>query len=204
MFRETLADASISLNIVGKGDTKLLSGVLYVPKMSYGLISVSRLERKDKAWAFRAEPCRMLGYSEDGKHTYIVLNVRTGRIVWDRADVVFDESFYSDGLFPSFEDGDIDSDFGCEETANCLEDLRHMWLSASASAALAIPPLPYSPASVDEALAGPDSLLWIAAIKKELENMERLGVMEYAQQQEGHGMKMKMILKTAYNNDFSV
>jgi hypothetical protein len=199
-----------------------------------------------------------------------VLNVRTGRIVWNRADVVFDESFYEvlrehqknpdsplvhelfdslppvtkseesqersqvydpegfagdlgtehgtgssfsdtavtasyeEGLFPGLEDGYIDSDFECEETVNCLEDLRHMWLSASASAALAIPPLPYSPASVDETLAGPDSLLWRAAIKKELENMERLGVMEYAQQQKGHGMKMKMILKTADNNDFSV
>jgi hypothetical protein len=34
--------------------------------------------------------------------------------------------------------------------------------------------------------------------------MERLGVMEVAEKQEGHGMKMKMILRTAYNNDFSV
>jgi hypothetical protein len=48
-----LADASVSLNIVGKGDTKLLSGVLYVPKMSYGLISVSRLDSEGYIMIFR-------------------------------------------------------------------------------------------------------------------------------------------------------
>jgi hypothetical protein len=236
-----------------------------MPFYAPGVYHLTKKERKGRAWAFKAEPCRMLGYSEDGKHSYHVLNVRTGKVVRDRSDCVFDESFYEvlrehqknpdshmihelfdlfppssesgqteeaqvcdcevgefsvsfsgdpdsaavtdscwEGLFPGVPNGDFASDFDCEDQVDSLEDLRQMWLASTASAALDIPALPTAPATVEEALAGPDREVWCAAILKELAVMEKLGVMERAQQQHGHGMKMKMILRTAYNNDFTV
>jgi hypothetical protein len=233
-----------------------------VPFYAPGVYHLTKEERKGKSWEFKAEPCRMLGYSEDGKHTYIVYNVRTGKVMYDRADVIFDESFHHVlrenqknpnsqlifELFDQFEehpaegqepiipiideskkpgpdenyfgpdtdpddtdqetDSDsamfsntIETDFDGDEQS-CEVDCDD-WLIAAA-AALNIPPLPPSPDSIEEALSGADSKLWHAAIIKELETMERLKVMEPAEVQTGHGMKMKLILKTAYNNDFTV
>jgi hypothetical protein len=283
-----------------------------------GVYYLTKEERKGKAWTFKAEPCHLLGYSEDGKGSYIVVNTNTGKVVWDRADCVFDESFYevlrenqrnpdshlihelfdklspvgwmsdeaesipkadepipsdkdetrakrakADGLrfldkgvkdvetstrrlrssdknesesldegvtddeaavtsadfgvgyFPDFFASDpanpvsvagasvADSAQDFDEIKESADHLQSLWLSASA-AALSLSPLPYSPKSVEEALSGPDKAVWHSAIHKELQTMERLGVMEVAEKQEGHGMKMKMTLRTAYNNDFSV
>jgi hypothetical protein len=237
-----------------------------VPFFAPGVYHLTKEERKGKSWENKAEPCRMLGYSEDGKGSYIVLNVRTGRIVKDRADCIFDESFHevlkehrkhpdsplvyelfdkfeqnpaagdkavlpssvhfppkiipvgkSDltpdedpgetdvetdsesylTLFPNTVETDFDGDMlGIEQ--DCDD-----WMAAAAQLQ-DLPPLPPSPPSIEAALAGPDKELWRAAIKKELDTMERLKVMAPAEKQTGHGMKMKMILKTAYNNDFSI
>jgi hypothetical protein len=200
-----------------------------MPFFAPGVYHLTKEERKGKSWAFKAEPCHLLGYSEDGKSYYIVANANTGKVVWDRADCVFDESFYevlrenqrnpdshlihelfdklsplsdvptvspkadesessdegvtdveSDkdaavtsadfgvGYFPDFfapDPADADAvsfagalvtdsaqDFDViEESADHLQSL---WLSASA-AILSLPPLPYSPKSVEEALGGP-------------------------------------------------
>jgi hypothetical protein len=247
-----------------------------VPFYAPGVYHLTKEERKGKSWEWKAEPCRMLGYSEDGKNSYIVQNVRTGRVVRDRADCIFDESFHqvlrenqknpnsqliyelfeqfehyppvdtpepiwheritadqwqgklaeskasdlhpdtdpkefdsdpdvtdsetdSDNLalFPDTSETDFDGDFiGIEQ--DCDD-----WRVASA-AALDLPPLPPAPDNIEEALAGPDSKLWHAAIMKELEMMEKLKVMDVAQEQHGPGMKMKMILRTTYNNDFTI
>eukprot|EP00601_Ochromonadales_sp_CCMP2298_P029468 CAMPEP_0173331452 /NCGR_PEP_ID=MMETSP1144-20121109/3805_1 /TAXON_ID=483371 /ORGANISM="non described non described, Strain CCMP2298" /LENGTH=263 /DNA_ID=CAMNT_0014276227 /DNA_START=180 /DNA_END=968 /DNA_ORIENTATION=- len=41
-----LGDNDKSVDIVGQGDTNLFNGVLHVPKMSYGLISISRFDKQ--------------------------------------------------------------------------------------------------------------------------------------------------------------
>ncbi|KAJ1400060.1 hypothetical protein B484DRAFT_354995, partial [Ochromonadaceae sp. CCMP2298] len=77
-------------------------------------------------------------------------------------------------LFPDTSETDFDGDFiGIEQ--DCDD-----WRVASA-AALDLPPLPPAPDTIEEALAGPDSKLWHAAIMKELEMMEKLKVVDVAQ-----------------------
>lgn len=66
-----------------------------------------------------------------------------------------------------------------------------------------IPQLPPDPKSLQEALNGPDRLKWIMAILEELEQMEEYGVFGPAEQT-GRGMKMKLVLKVKYDNDFSM
>jgi hypothetical protein len=41
-------------------------------------------------------------------------------------------------------------------------------------------------------------------LPSDLETMKRFKVIKPVEVQTGHGMKMKLILKTAYNNDFTV
>ena len=51
-----------------------------VPFYAPGVYHLTNDERKDP-WSPKARPCRMLGYSEDHKDAYIILNVDTGRII---------------------------------------------------------------------------------------------------------------------------
>lgn len=63
-----------------------------------GVYHVTKEERMARgAWAPKAEPCRMLGYDETCKNTYIVYNVRTKKIV-SRRDCIFDESMSAQDL----------------------------------------------------------------------------------------------------------
>jgi hypothetical protein len=62
---------------------------------SPGVYHLTSEERKGKSLAFKAEPCRMLGYSSKSKNTYIVLNTKKNK-VFERRDVVFDESYYQE------------------------------------------------------------------------------------------------------------
>jgi hypothetical protein len=64
-----------------------------VPFYAPGVFHLTKDERKGKTWAHKAEPCRMLGYAEGEKNSYLVLNVRTGAVT-SRRDCVFDESFF--------------------------------------------------------------------------------------------------------------
>lgn len=66
-----------------------------------------------------------------------------------------------------------------------------------------IPQLPQDPKSLNEALTGPDRDKWIIAILEELKQMEDYGVFGPAEQT-GRGMKMKLVLKVKYENDFSI
>jgi hypothetical protein len=60
---------------------------------SPGVYHLTKDERKGKSLAFKAEPCRMLGYAPESKNSYIVLNTRTGKR-FTRKDCIFDESYY--------------------------------------------------------------------------------------------------------------
>jgi hypothetical protein len=48
-----LGDQSVELSVKGVGDTELLQDVLHVPRMSFGLISVSRLDQEGHISIFR-------------------------------------------------------------------------------------------------------------------------------------------------------
>ena len=63
----------------------------FVPFYCPGVYHCSKEERKGKAWAYKAEPCRMLGYDENTKDGYIVLKVRNGQVL-TRRDCIFDEN----------------------------------------------------------------------------------------------------------------
>jgi hypothetical protein len=63
----------------------------FVPFYCPGVYHCTKEERKHKAWAYKAEPCRMLGYDENTKDGYIVLKVRNGEIL-TRRDCIFDEA----------------------------------------------------------------------------------------------------------------
>ncbi len=63
--------------------------------------------------------------------------------------------------------------------------------------------LPKDPTDVDEALAGPEGDNWREAIRKEFNNFDVRSVFGEAPQT-GRAMKTKLILKYAYNNDYSI
>jgi hypothetical protein len=60
---------------------------------SPGVYHLTKDERKLKSLAYKAEPCRMLGYSSKSKNTYILLNTRRHK-TFERRDVIFGESCY--------------------------------------------------------------------------------------------------------------
>jgi transposase InsO family protein len=64
--------------------------------------------------------------------------------------------------------------------------------------------LPVQPVSVQEALSGADKELWYAAIQKELKQLDELTVLRLADEQFGHGMKTKMVLRVSFDNEFNV
>jgi hypothetical protein len=78
------------------------------------------------------------------------------------------------------------------------------WRSDVACNMLDIPKLPHAPATVRDGLDGPDRLKWWDAIKKELDQMSSIGAIKIAKVQYGRSMKMKMILKTKYDNEFNI
>jgi hypothetical protein len=58
-----LGDKRMQGPIVSKGDTDLLSGVLHVPKLSYGLISIARLDIERYISIFRNERVWVVAHS---------------------------------------------------------------------------------------------------------------------------------------------
>jgi hypothetical protein len=55
-----------------------------------GVYHLTKEERKD-TWDFKAHKCRMLGYDERCKNTYVIVTIPEGRII-SRKDCLFDES----------------------------------------------------------------------------------------------------------------
>jgi len=64
--------------------------------------------------------------------------------------------------------------------------------------------LPHEPKTVKEALSGPDKEKWGEVIRKELSQLESQGVYTMAEDQHGHGMKVKMVLRVSLDNEFKV
>lgn len=64
-----------------------------IPFFAPGVYHLPKETRRDKAWSYRAEPCRMLGYSDTSKNTYIVLRVPGGKVV-ERHDCRFNQNVH--------------------------------------------------------------------------------------------------------------
>lgn len=65
----------------------------FVPFYAPGVYHLTKAERRNKPWAYKAAPCRMLGLAKGIKNGYLVLNVKDGSIK-TRTDCIFDESLY--------------------------------------------------------------------------------------------------------------
>jgi hypothetical protein len=61
-----------------------------------GVYHLTADERRFKAWEWRAQPCRMLGYSDTSKETYVVVKQGITKLegVVEQADCIFDEGFH--------------------------------------------------------------------------------------------------------------
>jgi len=50
----------------------------------------------------------------------------------------------------------------------------------------------------------PDKYKWIPVIMQEFQQMDDKGVMEFAKDQSGHGMKTKLVLTITYDNEMDL
>jgi hypothetical protein len=202
-----------------------------------GVYHLTYDERRGQSWLPKSQLCRMLGYSKEVKLGYIILNVRTGKVIV-RTDCVFDEtvpSFIDDAIVDEEEEEEeeedlvyIDSDeedalvvtadvfldnpvdeinhslpyVTCVDNANTVSELRRCKndICYVIHDVVALPP---NPASVKEALAGPDREHWLKAINNELQNFDDRHTFAEASQV-GRAMKTKFILKYMYKNDMTI
>jgi hypothetical protein len=77
------------------------------------------------------------------------------------------------------------------------------WRNTLLCAAGLVEPLPQDPKTVSEALQGPHAELWEAAIRKELDQFRTRTTFGPAEQ-EGRGMKTKLILYYKYDGDYNL
>ena len=77
---------------------------------------MTKEERKGKAWSYKAQKCRMLGYDEQCKDTLIVLTVPNGKIV-SRKDCIFDEA-----LCEQFDIESVFNEYESDELLDMLEN----------------------------------------------------------------------------------
>ena len=80
-----------------------------VPFYAPGVYHLTREERRDTAWDPKAEPCRFLGFDPACKNGYVILNMRTRRIV-TRKDCIFDERLSNFPINDDYEENDSDAD----------------------------------------------------------------------------------------------
>jgi len=206
----------------------------YVPFYAPGVYHITKQERKNDTWKYKAVMCRFLGYSDTSKRTYILLNVEKNSIV-TRSDAIFDESLYEVvreirlkqdetkldklfGMLQNFyhfkndaltEDETVNSciyPMDINEEADDLEVhvLLTHYLEDLVNAAHNITPLPPAPANVEEALEGPERKQWKEAIDAEFKQLDKHEVLKWAEVQHGRGMKTKMVLQTKYGMDYSI
>ena len=202
-----------------------------------GVYHLTYEERRGQSWLPKSQLCRMLGYSKEVKLGYIVLNVRTGKVIV-RTDCIFDEtvpSYIDEEIVDEEEEEEeeeelvyissgeedemevtaavfldepvIDDKYSLPyipivETANTVSELRRCKndICYAVHDVIALPP---NPASVQEALAGPDRVHWLKAINDELQNFDDRHTFAEAPQT-GRAMKTKMILKYMYKNDMTI
>jgi len=86
-----------------------------------------------------------------------------------------------------------------EEVLNVTE-----WFNETVQRSFNSIKLPKPPSSPEEAIHGPDKDIWIPVIMKEFQQMDDKGVMELAKDQNGHGMKTKLVLTITYDNEMNL
>jgi len=64
--------------------------------------------------------------------------------------------------------------------------------------------LPPDPKNLEDALSLPDREEWIQAISKETDNFDSRDILRYAEDQNGHAMKTKLVFKYTYTNDYQL
>ncbi|MBL4704061.1 MAG: DDE-type integrase/transposase/recombinase [Flavobacteriales bacterium] len=218
-----------------------------IPFYAPGIYHVSKEERKGKGgFTPKGRLCRMLGYDERSKNTYIVLDILT-RSIYTRKSCIFDLNNRNDPQFSDFDqmdpldiddtdytpenwvtspvvshdddddddyDGDDNDDGGeypyWKEYANVEVDDCHLkvvgvddWNSDQLYISQNVIKLPDDPRSVHDALSGDSRDLWMVAIRKELEQFNTFKIFGPAEQA-GRAMKTRLLLKYAYNNDYSI
>jgi hypothetical protein len=160
------------------------------------------------------------------------LDVEKNRIV-TRSDAIFDEALFEvvreaklypdeatlEELLKVLRNFKNDAQKEDEAVSNCIHQMHAddsqeydlevqvsliHYLNDIVSAAHNITPLPPVPASVEEALNGPDKEQWKEAINKELKQLDKHEVLKWTDQQSGRGMKTKMVLQTKYDMDYSI
>lgn len=233
----------------------------FVPFYAPGVYHLTNDERKGP-WAPKAKPCRMLGYADQYKRAYYILNIETGRVIVrencvfnlteaaveideidvdqgeDRDDIdefeimiedsddeetdddndVSDDEVENEDVL-GLPDIELDPNLGVQEefdyggdnpywhitntelttTYSLYGDWRHHVLLIAG----VILPLPPNPKSVEEALRSDHADKWETAITKELDQFRLRNTFGPAEQ-EGQGMKTKLILYYKYDGDYNL
>lgn len=197
-----------------------------IPFYAPGVYHLTKDERKKNSWKFKAEPCRFLGYDHRTKHGVLLLKCSTNKIV-TRDDYVFDVIYLTalreaqldptdNSVQEFFLNQEIESEpLSTEDDSEVYEsvmlsiiesndyatDALYEWYNHTVCTIFGLEPLPPSPKSVTEALEGPNAAEWRIAIDKELIQMEDVFA---TAEQSGPGMKVKLVLKVTYDNEFNV
>lgn len=175
-----------------------------LPFYTPGVYHLTKEERKGKTWAFKAAPCRMVGYAEEGKGVYWVLTLPHMTLT-KRKDCVFDESIHAalkdaqrmrsydkakiEDLFKRI-DGTTEEE---EETSvylmHCIQDENeehsveslNEWMDDMLCLSNVAPiKLPHSPATLSEAFNDEDKVKWKEAVQKEVDQLKELNVFKTA------------------------
>ncbi len=95
---------------IGFGEVPDIS--LLVPFFAPGVFHLTKAERKG-TWSDKAVRCRLLGYDEKCKNTYIVLTIPDGNIL-SRKDCIFDESLENELSMEQIQQ-EMESDFESDD-----------------------------------------------------------------------------------------
>lgn len=204
----------------------------FIPFYAPGVYYLTKDERQHNSWKFKAEPCRFLGYDSRTKNGAILLKLSTNRIL-TRDDYSFDTHYLIalregqidttneeiQDFFETYDptedqnmETDVETDIFFTDTLLSVSDNTENdyfltsipdWYNATVCIINDLQQLPPNPIAVNEALAGPQAIQWWIAIQKELEQIETLEVFTTAEQ-EGRGMKVKIVLRNTYDNEFNI
>ena len=193
-----------------------------VPFYSKGAYHLTKEERKTTL-SPKAIECRMVGYNKYGKNQYRILTPEHKII--NRRDVVFDEVSKEEKPKESLSDEEtkptkrkaspMKSEYRLRDRKNTTKNqvrnednfMSYVYDSDEEfillSEAIGLKPIPKN---LQEALNSDEKHFWIAAIEKELGELDERGVFEYLDDNtdDGHGMKSKLFYKTKLDQDLSI
>jgi hypothetical protein len=189
-----LGDNNVRLQILGKGNTPILDKVLLVDGLSFGLISIGRLD-KDKCISI-FEGGRVYVYDYQGEE------LLTGTLIDNLYHL---DSHYRDILLSNCIPGHPNLTTTVPTYTNTTIHNAHIYMdhrtdefafnnSRRRSSNKSVPL-----SHTHRPIAALDGY-----IKLELDSMKEIGAIRTAREQYGRGMKMKMLLKPKYDNDFNI